>query len=452
MKRKGLYGLALAVTLSMLVGCGTTADEGMENPQNLVTEAVTATPEPTATPAPTAAPMPQNYMEQNGIRVLGAGLHEYRGFKYRELDENGLPIMEVDACEAVFEVSEEDNGNGTKTIYATIYAYPYVYADGTWSVNSMTGFVDLQTGKSFLPYATDVTQTTYLSRDDKKIELTLTAEVEFVSVTCPYNIGRYTLVCPSDYEDAGFYMTGYKNTEAVVERAGAWKVLDYINHGESELVVFGVKEGLATESEKKQADGAELAEKNYFEANGFSVKGEGEYTWKGMDVLRRQNAETGRWESVSLEESEITTLISTTEEFLGDGTKQIKYTLTEEFQRVSESEVKVPYSKYGVVDKETGLVYPPRTYNLADSYVLEKNDEVFSISVGLECLEEDLGDGKWKATTTFTLVCPEDYNDAVLYLTADVEINEDEDVNWSERNVFSLNDIQHGECELLFFQ
>ena len=220
MKRKGLYGLALAVTLSMLAGCGTTADEGVESPQNHVTEEVTATPELTATPAPTATPVPQNYMEENGIRVLGAGLHEYRGFKWKEYDEDNNPIMETDTLKAVFEVTEEDNGNGTKTIYATIYAYPYIYDNIAGCLSAMSGFVDLQTGKSFLPYDLNVTQTSYLSMDDKKMEITLKVEVEQVSATSPYRIERYTLTCPSDYEDAGFYLTNFNNTAAFEERFG----------------------------------------------------------------------------------------------------------------------------------------------------------------------------------------------------------------------------------------
>ena len=81
MKRKGLYVLATVALLALAAGCG--SDE-VKNTDNQVTEAVlptevpetpesTATPEPTATPTPTATPVPTNYMEANGIEVLGAG-------------------------------------------------------------------------------------------------------------------------------------------------------------------------------------------------------------------------------------------------------------------------------------------------------------------------------------------------------------------------------------------
>ena len=171
-----------------------------------------------------------------------------------------------------------------------------------------------------------------------------------------------------------------------------------------------------------------------------------------MEVLRRKNVETGWWESVSLGESEITTTISKTEESLGNGIKQIKWSIIETYELMSEDEVKVPYGKGGIVDKKTGLVYRPRTYYLAEPFVLEKDGEEFTILVGLELMEEELGDGKIKSCHTYTLVCPEDYNDGVLYLTADVVIDEDEHMYSNEPEVFSLNEVEHGDYELMFFQ
>jgi len=450
MKRKGLYGLAVAATVCMLAGCGTTADEGMENPQNQVTEAVAVTPEATATPAPTATPVPKTYMEENGIRVLGAGLQEYQGFKYRELDENGLPNMEVDTCEALFEVSEEDNGNGTKTIYATIYAYPYIYADGAWSVNSMTGFVDLQTGKSFLPYDTNVSQTTYLSRDDKKIEITLTAEVEVVSVTCPYNIARFTLVCPSDYEDAGFYLTGFKNTEALVERAGAWKVLDYINHGESELVVFGVKEGLATMPtnavQEKAVRGVAESTDNYFEVNGLTTKGEGEVTYLGTEVTFEIKDGALVEESSVVETTTAEIEFRKTEEILEDGRKQIRGSFTLPKDIETEEFVKWATSLSGVVDKKTGLSYCPSVSMLAENVLLDRGGEEISMMIATE--------EKWtednRCILSYVVTCPKEYEDIAFYITGnygDAALREKRKGHW-----LPISEVEHGESDMVFFQ
>ena len=460
MKRKGLYVLVTAALLALVAGCG--SNQGEENPQNQVTEAVspteapeaTATPEPTATPAPTATPVPANYMEANGIEVLGAGNYTCKGYAAQEWDENGVEEIALADCEYIFEVTEEDNGDGTKTIYAALSQRPHIAENGGWSTYIMEGFVDLQTGKSFVPMNRDVAQITLLKQEDKEYELQLGREYERPSVTYPYYTEKYTLVCPSDYEDAGFYITScdFKaDYESYAERLGLWKKLNFIRHGEAELLVFGVNKGLATE-QKRPVDGAELAEENYFETNGFTAKGEGTYTWLGMEATRRWNEEAGYWESVSLEENEFTFTISITEESLGDGTKMIKGTFIETPYMVSEEEVKIPYKKYGIADKKTGLVYPPRNYNLAEPYVLEKDGEEISILVGIENVEEDLGGGKIDSRTTFTLICPEDYNDAVFYLTADVEIDDDEHTYFNEREVFSLNELEHGDYELMFFQ
>lgn len=460
MKRKGLYVLATATMLALTAGCG--SNPGEENPQNQATEATTpteapqatATPEPTATPAPTATPISANYMEANGIEVLGAGSHTCKGFIVEEWDGNGEPVIALADGEYLFEVTEEDNGDGTKIICATLSRIPYVREEGGWSTYVMGGFVDLQTGKSFVPMSSGIAQVTLLKQEEKEYELQLAVEYETPSVTYPYYTETYTLVCPSEYEDAGFYMTGWDaevDYEAFPERFGLWKKLNFIRHGESDLLVFGVNEGLAT-GYKRPVDGAELAEENYFETNGFTAKGEGTYTWLGMEATRRWNEEAGYWESVSLEENEFTTTISITEESLGDGTKMIKGTFIEMLYMISKDEVKIPYKKYGIADKKTGLVYPARTYNLAEPYVLEKDGETITIFVGIELVEEELGDGKIESRTTFTLICPEDYNDGVFFLTAEVEIDEDEHLYSNEPEVHSLNEIERGDYELLFFR
>lgn len=460
MKRKGLYVLATAAMLTLAAGCG--SNQGEANLQNQVTETVssteapvaTATPEPTATPAPTATPVPKNYMEANGIEVLGAGNYTCKGYVAKEWDENGEVVLDVADCEYLFEVTQEDNGNGTKTIYAALSQMPYVTEDGSWSAYIMGGFVDLQTGKSFVPMNRDVAQITMLKQEDKEYELQLTWEFEKPSVTNPYYTVKYTLICPSDYEDAGFYITSWDirdDHEAYTERSGLWKKLNFIRHGEAGMLVCSVNKGLATEY-KRSVDGAELAEENYFETNGFTAKGEGIYTWLGMEATRRWNEEAGYWESVSLEEKEFTTTISITEESLGDGTKRITWNVINLCEQISEVEVKIPYKLCCIADRKTGLVYPPRNYNLAESYVLEKDGEEISILVGMESEGEDLGDGKIESRTSFTLICPEDYNDGVLYLTADVEIGEDDHTYSNESEVFSLNELEHGDYELMFFQ
>ena len=271
-------------------------------------------------------------------------------------------------------------------------------------------------------------------------------DYEFPSATKPYYTEHYTLVCPAEYEDAGFYITGWDRTEeAFMNRVGSWKMLNFIQHGESDMVVFGVNKGLATEPEKLQTDDTSLAVENYFESNNLSVRGEGRVTYLGTELLQRRNSETGLWEVASVETKEVEIGFAATEESLGDGTKHIKGTFMFK-DEMTENEYRGISCKMGVVDKRTGLAYPTRTYNLAEPYVLEKDGEQFSILVGRELVEKEDG----CVDITISLICPEEYNDMVFFLTGNYL---EEEVDYSkEVEVRSIRDIEHGETELLFLR
>ncbi len=252
MKHKRFYVLATATMLVMSVGCGT--NPGEENPQNYVAESttpteapeVTATPEPMVTPAPTATPVPANYMEANGIEVLGAGWHTCKGYIVERWDENDEEVLALADCTCRFQVEEEEAECGTKIIRATLSRVPYLSPNG-WSALAQAGFVDLQTGKAYVPMIPDIPYTTLLKRDEETLEIQIFIERELPSVTNPYYTERYTLICPAEYEDAGFYITGDDlRSEEFVEEIGIWKLLKYIPHGKSDMLVFGVNEGLAT--------------------------------------------------------------------------------------------------------------------------------------------------------------------------------------------------------------
>ena len=457
MKRKGLYVLATAVMLALAAGCGSNPEEA--NPQNQVTEATTptdtpeatATPEPTATPAPTATPVPANYMEANGSEVLGAGWHVSKDFIWYK-DETGKERLELADYESMIEVSETDNGDGTKTIYAELHRRPHIEKEsGVWWSNGMGGFVDLQSGKAFFPLSDNMEQTTVLKQGDKNYELKITASYEGVSPTYPYYTERYTLVCPSDYEDAGFYLTGYNHDpETFTERAGFWKKLNYIRHGESDMLVFGVNQVLATMGEAVvEEKPIQEPEGNYFEENGFSTKGEGTYTWLGTEFFERKNNETGEWEMVSVETKEVETEIFIEEESLGDGTKLIKGTFVF-VDEISEDEARGIRCTCGVADKKSGLVYAPRTYFLAEPHVMEKDGEEISVLVAAEQKVETVGEGKEKVSITFLFLCPENYDDAVFFITGKYESTERD---YSEkREPYFLSELENGETDLLFFR
>lgn len=452
MIRKRFYVLVTAAMLIFAAGCGD--KQGEEAPQNQVTEAATptevpeatATPEPTATPAPTATPVPANYMEKKGIEILGAGRHTGKAFVATGADENGDPILELADCEYVLDLEEEENEDGTKVIHVTLERVPYVNADGGWSCFFFSGFVDLKTGKAYSPYSGEL-QTVVLEQGDESHILQLLYEYEPPSLIRPYYTDRYTLVCPSDYEDAGFYVTGWdRSVDAYTERIGCWKMLQYIRHGKSDMLVFGVDKGLATEPEKKTADGAELAEENYFEANGLIARGEGKVSYLGTEVFQKLNDETGMWDVISVETKEVEAEFYVTEELLGDGTKQMIGRFAFEEDEITETEYRGVSAKSGVMDKRTGLVYPVRTYGIAEPFVIEKDGEQLSILVGRDFWEKDDGN----VDVVISVVCPEDYDDLVFFLTGNYM---EEEVDYTKpAEVVSIRDIEHGETDLLFFR
>lgn len=257
-KRKGFYVLGTVAMLALAAGCG--GKEG-KNPENQVAEATspietqevseaTPTSEPAVTPAPTATPKPANYMEANGIEVLGAGRYTCKGYVAEQWDENGEAIVELADCEYRFEFGGEESEGGTKIIRATIKTLPHVSQAG-WSAYGTSGFVDLQTGKSFCLMESDMSQTTLLTREEGDIELQLSVETELPSVTNPYYKEIYTLVCPADYKDAGFYITGNRmEGDMFWEWVGEWRLLNYIKRGKADLLVFGVNKALEDIQEK----------------------------------------------------------------------------------------------------------------------------------------------------------------------------------------------------------
>lgn len=260
-KYKGLYVLATATMLTLAAGCGSINEENQatpvtgsasptELPEATSPPEPTATPEPTVTPAPTETLKSAKYMETNGIEVLGAGRYTCKGYVVEQWDENDEAIVKLADCDCRFELEEEEIEGGTKIIRATIKRLPHLLRNG-WSAYGTSGFVDLQTGKSLCLVESNGSQTTLLTREEGDIELQLSLETERPSATNPYYKESYTLVCPADYEDAGFYFTGIElEGETFWGWAGEWRLLNYIKRGKADLLVFGVNKALEDMQEK----------------------------------------------------------------------------------------------------------------------------------------------------------------------------------------------------------
>ena len=463
MKHKGAYAVAVVAMLAFMAGCGAKGGESDAKATEAATPTVaptaTATPKPTATPAPTPTPVPANYMEANGIEILGAGAYTYKGYINANLETGGEEELVLAEYECYFEVSQEENGDGTKTIQAAVHNIPYVFENDSWMSGFMGGFVDIKSGKAFYPKATNVEQITILKQDKTEIEIKLKVTKEYPTEFYPYNTERYTLICPIDYEDAAFYLTGQTDSEAYTERYGLWKILNYIRHGESDMLVFGVNKALETMPETVVVKAPAVAEsgsdENYFETHGLTTREEGIVTFLGTEAYYEVvNGETVEG-SIAVETKEMEIRFRKSEEKKRDGTKVIRGSFVYPVEMVEDKEtgvtsVKAMSSAAGVVDKNSGLVYGGHGIRLANPVIVKHGEEEVAMTIAWdESFSED-GMG----TRTFIVTCPESYNDVVFFITGyymDDELDREPEEK-KERKWIPLSEIEHGETDMLFFE
>ena len=460
MKHKGAYAVAVVAMLAFMAGCGAKGGESDAKATEAATPTVaptaTATPKPTATPAPTPTPVPANYMEANGIEILGAGAYTSKGYINANFETGGEEEMVLAEYECYFEVSQEENGDGTKTIQAALHNVPYVYEGGSWAAGMLGGFVDIKSGKAFYPKASNVEQTTILKQDKNEIEIKLKVSTEPPTEFYPYYTERYTLVCPAEYEDAAFYLSGYNwDTETHTERLGLWKKLNYIRHGESDMLVFGVNKGLETMPEKVVVKAPAVAEsksdENYFETHGLTTREEGIVTFLGTEAYYEVvNGETVEG-SIAVETKEMEIRFRKSEEKKRDGTKVIRGSFVYPVEMVVNQEtgvtsVKAMSSMVGIVDKKSGLAYGGYGHKLANPVLVKHGEEEIAMMIAREdSLSED-----GVLTSTFIVTCPETYNDVVFSVTGyymDEEPEEKKEWKW-----IPLSEIEHGETDILFFE
>lgn len=454
MKHKGAYAVAVVAMLTFMAGCGAKGGESGPKATEAATPTVaptaTATPKPTATPAPTPTPVPANYMEANGIEILGAGAFSYMGYideGFAVGEEEKLVLAEYDGY---FEVTQEDNGDGTKTIQAAVHNIPYVFENDAWMSGFMGGFVDIKSGKAFYPKAANVEQTTILKQDKNEIEIKLKVTKEYPTEFYPYNTERYTLICPIDYGDAAFYLTGQTDSEAYTERYGLWKKLNYIRHGESDMLVFGVNKALETMPENGVVKAAAVAEsgsdENYFETHGLTTREEGIVTFLGTEATYEVIDGEIDKESIVVETKEIEIRFRKSEEIKRDGTKVIRGSFVYPADIVTEGTATEITAMSGVVDKKSGLVYTPKGIKLANPVVIKHGEEKIPVFISWDGNISEDGE----VTYVCVITCPETYNDFAFYITGnylDEELNQKRRGNW-----IPLSEIEHGETDMVFLE
>lgn len=473
MKKKYLIPVVLVAAV-LLAGCGKTEAAKDGNDAGTVTESVlpedgqgadvteepvaTSTPAPTSTPVPTPTPVPANYMERYGYEILGEGTHFYMGTvqEYNREEDTWSPIHET--VEGRFHIEQEDNGDGTKTITADVITVPHVFEDFSWSASSMCGFVDIKTGKSFFPSFDNYDQEIYLRRDNENIKMTLRFEYEAPSLTCPYVRFTFTLVCPSDYMDAAFYLTGNgPEDDDFTSRFGNWVLLKLLRNGNSDMVVVGVEKALAEkapEEEPAQSGGVVPLGPDYFTKNDIEIHGDGDYTYRGTAVL---------WDEKQIEVLKVETMDQQCRVMIKEEphktevgkkivTAEIK--LTEEYE--IDGEEALSSGHFGFADKRTGLTFSPEAPGIAREVTLDRGYETIDLLVGYkiyEPTEEELSlslETEPYVMLTMTVVCPADFNDTVFYLCGNYKDKEENKL--IEEKWVMPEEIPYGDSDIMFFQ
>lgn len=473
MKKK--YWIALVLVAAVfLIGCGKAEDTKDGKDAGTVTESVlpedgqgadvteepvaTSTPAPTSTPVPTPTPVPANYMERYGYEILGEGTHFYKGTvdEYNREEDTWSPIHET--VEGRFHIEQEYNGDGTKTITADVLTVPHVFEDFSWSASSMCGFVDIKTGKSFFPSFDNYDQEMYLRRDNENIKMTLRFEYEAPSLTYPYVRFTFTLVCPEDYMDAAFYLTGNgPEQDDFTSRFGNWVLLKLLRNGNSDMVVVGVEKALAEKQpveEPEQSGGVVPLGPDYFTKNNIEIYESGDYTYRGTAAL---------WDEKQTEALKVETIDQRCEVMVTEEAHK-----TEADKKIVKAEIKIyegheidgekalTCGHYGFVDKRTGLTFSPEAPRMAREVTLDRGYETIDLLVGYATYEPTEDELSLSLETepyiilTVAVVCPADFNDTVFYLCGnyrDEEENKLIEEKWVMPEV-----IPHGDSDIMFFQ
>lgn len=196
MKRK-IVSLLLVTMMagSLLVGCNSGSSEG----GHYITTEEAEQPENVA-----------GYFEENNLIVEGAGVsqqNEIREFTF--LSSMFLDGKEIDVeCSCGFGISEKIDGD-TKTIIANFTGITPNYSEEDeyeYTSAYVYGFVDRYTGICYI--------------DDKKLTPKTTVKIGEKEYELSFNFnpenGTMTVICPSDYDGAAFFICG-SNEELLKE-------------------------------------------------------------------------------------------------------------------------------------------------------------------------------------------------------------------------------------------
>lgn len=188
--------------------------------------------------------MPEDsYFRENNLVAKSAGTYQWRGYLVIcEKDKDGISYFPsyTELCDMEIKYSKQIEylENGQKKITAT-FAFPQIVMqdDTMTTTNYIVGFVDKETGTSYLPTYYDCRYDYNLYHGDEKNRIYITKR-QVSDMNIDENLlVELEVVCPGDYNGAAFCLTGAENDETYQDLCYVSSIFE-LEHGESELLFF----------------------------------------------------------------------------------------------------------------------------------------------------------------------------------------------------------------------
>ena len=180
-----------------------------------------------------------DWFEENGYTIYETGEYEFKTYvEYIDGENNRTPVPVT--LNYTINVTETDNGDGTKTVTGVFTHSPYVFEDGAWSTGRDFCFVaDRYTGTVFINEEFERNEFFSVTYEDyTAVNLSIYLEQNKATNKDMNKIQTVKVVVPSDYDGLVFGHMGNK-TELSEDFWGAtYNVLELIVQDENCEVKF----------------------------------------------------------------------------------------------------------------------------------------------------------------------------------------------------------------------
>ena len=215
----------------------------------------------------------EDWFEENGYTINEEGEYEFRTYvNYTAPDLTKTPVALT--LEGNAQITEVDNGDGTKTITAEFIHAPYEFADAWGTASGYYFAADRYTGTVYINGYYGVDEPFSIKYDDGiKVEMTANWSKNTATSANMNKIDKMVVVAPINYDGVVFGFMGTKvgTLDDIWQKTLNVKELE-IEDENCDLLFF------ANSSQDNDVPLAEKEnEKDWFEKNGYAINEAGEF-------------------------------------------------------------------------------------------------------------------------------------------------------------------------------